>query len=82
MYWVIVICEFVMNLFVHIGALNLNNPLIYTIYGTLFKLIEPALCAIRRVIPMTRLDFSRLILFLSVKFFSSMVDMLMVACMH
>jgi hypothetical protein len=31
---------------------------------------------------MTRLDFSRLILFLSVKFFSSMVDMLMVACMH
>lgn len=74
--WLLII-YLIMGLLMAFNTLNRGNIVVYGIYSTLARIIEPVLSPIRRMLPKTGMfDFSVLVLFLILQFFTTMLNMI------
>lgn len=72
--WAIIIYV-VLNLLETFKIINPYSPVVYKIHNFLFSIVEPALGAIRRVIPIfAGIDLSPLILILSITFIEGVLS--------
>ena len=64
---------FVLTWLEFFNIVNRYNPLIYTIHNFLFRIVDPLLTVIRRIIPMRAMDFSPIILLMALYFLQLMI---------
>lgn len=72
-----VIAYIIISFLEQFNIINRYNQIVYNIHTILFRLVEPALTPIRRIIPaFGAIDFSPLVLILTIVFIQMVIDML------
>lgn len=72
-WWAIVVYVF-LGWLGHFGVIHRDNKFIYGLYSFLYRIIEPALAPIRRILPsMGGVDLSPLVLILAIYFIQGML---------
>ncbi|MEO0913526.1 MAG: YggT family protein [Pseudomonadota bacterium] len=65
--WFFVLAQVIMSWLVQFEVLNLRQPIIYQIWSTLQRLLEPLYAPIRRVLPpMSGIDLAPLVLIIGI----------------
>ncbi|WP_032113049.1 YggT family protein [Candidatus Paracaedibacter symbiosus] len=78
LYWWAVMIYVIMEWLEHFNIINRYNQAIYNIHTFLFRIVEPALVQIRRVLPtMGSMDISPIILLLLIVFVQGVAAKLM-----
>lgn len=68
-YWWAVVLYVIFSWLEQFGVLNRYNPIVYNVTTVLFRIVEPALIVIRRIIPvMGAIDLSPIVLILGIVF--------------
>ena len=74
LYWWAVLLYIVLEWLEHFNIVNRYNQFIYNTHTFLFRIVEPALLQLRRVLPnIGNIDISPLVLILLIVFFQGMI---------
>lgn len=77
LYWWAVIIYIIMGWLEQFEIINRYNPVVYNISSFLFRVVEPALVRIRRLVPLIgNMDISPLVLILIIVFFQTMIALI------
>ncbi len=80
LYWYLVIISVIMSWLVAFNVINTSNRAVYTIGDFLYRITEPALRPIRRVLPnLGGMDISPIVLILGLFFLSGVLSNLLVS---
>lgn len=73
-YSIILLVWVVMSLLITFNVINRYQPVVFKVFDILEKLIQPALCPIRKYVPLVGgLDLSPLVLILAIGFFERVI---------
>lgn len=74
LYWWAVLIYVLLEWLEHFNVVNRYNQVVYNIHTFLFRVVEPALAQIRRVLPnIGNIDLSPIILLLSIVFIQNVI---------
>lgn len=74
LYWWAVVIYIILGWLEQFGIVNRYNPIVYNVTTVLFRIVEPALVVIRRIIPpIGMIDLSPVVLILIIVFFQIMI---------
>ncbi|RAU22939.1 hypothetical protein CU669_06035 [Paramagnetospirillum kuznetsovii] len=80
LYWYVILASVIMSWLVAFGVVNTYNPTVRTIMDVIYRLTEPALRPIRRVLPdFGTVDLSPIALWLIIYFLMSVLRKLLFA---
>ncbi len=79
LYWWAVVIYLVISWLEAFNIINRYNQAVYNVNAFLFRIVEPALLPIRRLLPhFSGIDLSPLVLLLGISFFQMVINLLLV----
>lgn len=77
LYWWAVVIYVILGWLEQFEIINRYNPFVYNVTSFLFRIVEPVLMSIRRILPnMGAIDFSPLVVILGIVFLQGIISML------